>query len=214
MRKLWMQQWAACALCLAVAGPAQAAESKTKLLEKFSCRISLPGEGWGWERPERITGAICVAVNQDEEVVFSLAATKASKPAQVTDQAIAGYEKGLLQSGLVVKRGGRKMTFKGVPCYQFEGTHVEGGDTVVIRLFIAHGWAYQLQLFGGQEPVEDRPDFESVFASFEFTKPPSEDTLPTRDLSTLVHKVGRYCVIAAVILYFIIRKSRAKKNAA
>ncbi len=167
MRTLWMQQLAACVLCLAVAGSAQAAEGKTKSFPKFSCRVSLPGEEWEWVDPKLVPQlaprAVCAAMNKNEGLVFYLVAMKTPKNDRLNDQIIAEYERGFLKPGFLAKRGGRQMTFKGVPCYQYDVAFKDSGDTATIRLFIAHGWAYQMQLAGGTDPVEDRADFESIF---------------------------------------------------
>ena len=64
------------------------------------------------------------------------------------------------------------MAFRGVPCYQLQVQLAPTKGSAVTRVFVAHGLAYPLQLVGGTEPLEDRPDLESIFGGFRFTRDP------------------------------------------
>ena len=137
--------------------------------EKF--RYTLPGPKWSWSvRP--LEGATCAAVNQLGFVV-TIGVTKLPRPVPIDEEAAKDLEKDFLSTvgNQFKKRGGRFTTFRGLRCYQLEGSHVDG-QTTATPFFSANSLLYSINVFGGEDPVEDNPEFEKILNGFEFTEPP------------------------------------------
>jgi hypothetical protein len=159
-------------LAILVSPLTASARDPVKTFPVSQCRYTLPGKDWSWVQPvPRDVQAICVARNEDGLVVML---TVLHAPAGMVID--AGFVDAFDPTahgvqGTVRKRGERFMTFKGLPCYECE-LLVHEQMTTVIRVVIANGFAYQLQLIGNADPVEKRPDFEAIMNGFEFTAPP------------------------------------------
>jgi hypothetical protein len=70
---------------------------------------------------------------------------------------------------------------------------------------LANGFCYQLQLVGNEDPVEQRPDFESIMDGFDFTSPPVPKTVIKVDrrdnVSYRMGQIAGYCLIAALVIF-------------
>jgi hypothetical protein len=142
----------------------------------YQCRYTLPGKDWSWADPATLPKAICVAHNQDG--LLFVVGVMPVPAGTVIDAKIADGFGGRVHRGVTVKkRGGRLTTFKGLPCYEAEML-LDGTRTAAFRLVIANGLAYHIQLMGGADPVEKRPDFDAIMNGFEFTSPPIAPVAP------------------------------------
>jgi hypothetical protein len=104
----------------------------------------------------------------------------------------------------VEKRGERIATFQGLSCYEWEWLF-DGSKTAAFRVVVANGFAYQLQLMGGTDPVEKRPDFEAIMNGFDFTSPPvAPDPLePGKRVARLIGRVFVYVMAGFAVWGFV-----------
>jgi hypothetical protein len=143
-----------------------------KKFPDYQCQYTLPGKGWTWEDAKSLPNATCVARNMDG-LVFVLTVLPVPPNVVMNAKFTDGFDEDLpaARARNMKKRGGRMTTFKGLPCYESDWL-VESKFTAVIRVVIANGFWYQVQLLGNADPVDKRPDFEAVMNGFEFTSPP------------------------------------------
>jgi hypothetical protein len=152
-------------------GPVVAsAADPVKTFPVSKCRYTLPGKDWSWVEPVPAAEFLCVAESRDG-LTLMLMVLHAPTGSVVDADVSAGFDEGFAAAAGARKRGGRFSTFKGLPCYESEWV-LKGQCTLASRVVIANGFAYQLQLLGNADPVEQRPDFEAIMNGFEFTSPP------------------------------------------
>jgi hypothetical protein len=154
---------------LAAPGATLAREA-VKTFPAYQCRYTLPGGRWYWVDPGPVPHAVCVARNGDG-LEFMLLVTPVPAGTVIDARFSATFDRAAYPAGGAKSRGGRMTTFKGLPCYESDGL-LDSKTTAVTRVVIANGFGYRLQLLGGADPVEKRPDFEAVMNGFEFTAPP------------------------------------------
>jgi len=180
-----------------------------KIFEKYKCSYTLPGPGWVWMDAANVPGAIFVASNQAGLVAILMA-----QPTPLDSMApefIKGLENGAVRSGESSKRGGRMLTFKGVPCYQMDLMLVKEKQTFSSRIFVTHGYAYTLQVVGDVEPVEKSPEYDAIMNGFAFTvAPPPVSPSPQKRANSDAYNAGRrvgqifvYVLIGAVVIALI-----------
>ncbi len=158
-------------------GRSLAADEATRTFPALKCRYTLPGPDWSWLEAgspsihfmaRNKTGFV---VNMTTYSAIMLDKVKV-KFVTVDQQFGEVFEQShFAESPQLEKRGGRLLTFRSVPSYQVE-CKVPDGRTVVTRAFIAHGIIYEMNIVGGQEPVEKDPAFETIVHGFDFTAPP------------------------------------------
>jgi hypothetical protein len=192
---------------------AASAPEAVKTFPNYQCRYSLPGKDWTWVDSKSVPDAICVAQNRTGlDVILSVVPVPAGT---VIDAKFAGgFDEAMASGGPVKKRGGRLTTFRGLPCYESEWL-IRGTNTAAIRVVIANGRAYQVQLLGTADPVEKRVDFEATMNGFEFTSPPvppvaSEPLDPGQKLARRMGQVAVYCLLGALVLGLVVRGARKK----
>jgi hypothetical protein len=179
----------------------------------YQCRYSLPDKDWMWADSKSLPNATCVARNTDG-LVFVLSVVPVPSGTVMDAKFADGFDESTSAASPMKKRGGRMTTFKGLPCYESDWL-VESKYTAVVRVVIANGFAYQLQLLGNADPVQTRPDFEAVMNGFEFTSPPvppvAPDPLePGKKLARRMGEVAVYCLFGALALGFLTRGLRKK----
>jgi hypothetical protein len=200
------------ALLVALAGPAAAGPQEDVLTFPVSqCRYTLPGKDWTWIDHTSFPKAICAARNGDD-LVFVLSVIPWPAGPVIDEKFAAEYDRTADPS--VTKRDGRIATLKGLPCYESEWL-ASGKRTGVIRVVIANGYFYKLQLLGNADPVEKRPDFEAIMNGFEFTSPPvppvpAEPLDPGKKLARRMGQVAVYCLLGALVLGLVVRGARKK----
>jgi hypothetical protein len=202
---------------LAGHNPVSARET-VKAFAPYQCQYTLPGNDWSWADPAALPNAVCVARTGDGLVVL-LSVIPVPAGSVIDADFATQFDKTAYPNSRSTKRGGRLTTFQSLPCYATEGL-VEGKSTTAVRVVIANGFAYQLQLLGNAEPVEKRPDFEAIMNGFAFTSPPVPPTpLPTsptnpfdrsEQLAQKAGQVAAYCLIGAVLLWLGSRTFRQK----
>ena len=187
------------------------ARETVKTFEEFQCCYTLPGDDWSWAVPRPGSDMICIARNRDG---LALALTVLPVPAGVViDGKFANNFDLRAAANKMKKRDGRITTFRGLTCYQFEGT-LDAKNTM-FRMVIANGYLYQLELAGDPNPIEKRPDFETIMNGFEFSSPPlppsaagSAGRFPPH--LTNMGKIATYCLLGGLILGIVIQGARGK----
>jgi hypothetical protein len=195
---------------LASHGAAPASDN-VKTFEGYQCRYTLPGDDWLWLKLRPGMTAICAARNRDGLV---LALTVLPAPAgHVVDAKFTTDMDEWAAGRKLTKRDGRITTFRGLPCYQLEA--MLNGRTTAFRAVVANGFHYQLELAGDADPVESRPDFDTIMNGFEFTSPPvppppvgRAKTFPP--LLTGLGRIAGYCLLGALFLGIVIQGARGK----
>jgi len=142
------------------------AESE-RVFSAQGCRYTLPGPSWEWVDEAEVPHGVFMA-RDDTGLVMTLIVQPALEGATIGSEFIAGLERGARKNDLIVKRGSRKIRFKGVPCYQMELLMKSERKTAVNRIFIDRGTIYGLQLIGTEDHVEDHPAFEAAMNGFDF----------------------------------------------
>ena len=90
------------------------------------------------------------------------------------------------------------------------------GSTSVTRVFIAHGFGYNLSLLGGKAPVEDDSVLEKVMQGFEFTAPPETQPASSSEhgkalnISQRMGQIAGWCIMGAVLLFLVRRAGKRK----
>lgn len=181
-------------LILFAAGPAHGNDT-TKQFPAFNCRYTIQSDDWDWVADAK-TG-LCTAAH-DRGWGFNLSVERANG-SYVTPMIIRGMDETMMRLN-IQKRGGRKIAFLGLPCYQFEGTLADG-RTTAIRLLVVNGLAYHLTVVGGKQPIEADPAFEECMAGFELLVPPAppkpEDD--TAGIIALIVIIGGACLFVFLI---------------
>jgi hypothetical protein len=189
------------------------AEEKTRTFPEYQCRYTLPADDWRWLDKSPHKPSLFVA-GKDARLLVMVTVVPAPDGLVMDENAAAAADDGVgvvkLRENFMTKRGGALTTFKGVPCYEYRG--VLDGHTVVIRIVIANGFVYQIQVAGGADPVEKRPDFEAIMNGFEFTSPPIAPSPPPPkpDVGRLVRKVLGYGLLGGLLLGFLYKASRGE----
>jgi hypothetical protein len=198
-----------------MAGPAvaPAAGEIVKTFPAHQCRYTLPGKDWTWDDPKSLPSAICAARNR-AGLDLLLSAVPVPAGTVIDAKFAGGFDEELTSGGPLKKRGGRLTTFRGLPCYESEWL-VRGTNTAAIRIIIANGRAYHVQLLGKADPVEKRADFEAIMNGFEFTSPPvppvaPEPLDPGQKLARRMGQVAVYCLFGALVLGLVVRGARKK----
>lgn len=202
------------ALLTVLAGSAAASAAETvRTFSAYHCKYTLPGKGWMWADSKSLPNATCVARSIDG-LVFVLTVLPVPSNVVMNAKFTDGFDEDLPAARNMKKRGGRMTAFKGLPCYESDWL-VESKFTAVIRVVIANGFWYQVQLSGNADPVEKRPDFEAIMDGFEFTSPPvpptAQDPLePGKKLARRMGEVAVYCLFGALVLGLVVRGARKK----
>ena len=191
------------------------AAQRTRRFEKQRCQYTLPSGEWRWTELPDLRNGVFAASNEREGLILTLTVRPATRRGRIDDRFIAGYERGFREAGDTTKRGGRRLTSQGLPCYQLETTLDAVNRTAVFRAFMAHGLGYQLQLTGTADPVEQRPDFEAILNGFQLMEPSSTPVDPrkqrdeeTRRRSQALGGFGGVCLLAALVLFVLKRLLR------
>jgi hypothetical protein len=153
-----------------------AAEEAARTFPVQKCRFTLPGPDWTWIDKE-VPNVLFMAGNT-KGFVINLATVRTPDPVQINEPFAKEFEESLYQPGQIEKRGGRFVTFRGLPSYQAEGILADG-RTSATRVFTANGFVYHLTLLGAKEPIEKDPAFETLMQGFEFTAPLEPDSKRT-----------------------------------
>ena len=196
------------------------AEGNVKTFDEFYCELSLPDDNWAWQDEAQLPhGALAFASSQDG-ILYMLYAKKAPTGYSINRETMAGFDEGFIVNGITEKTNGKIIAFKGVPCYQLNGRVIRPGKrTCALRFFVAHGFWYQLQVLGTEQPVEDRADMESIFNAFRFTTARAAPSARAHDLrhipfSRTMGKLAFWCLVLAAVVFLFKKAMRCRSKAA
>ena len=205
---------------LAVASAAEpAAKGQTRVFGEAHCQFTLPAPDWQWLDLDVKTEGVfqAFARSGDGGLTLVIGAAPVGEGAELDGAFIQGFEAGALKTSGDTKRGGRRTTFKGQPCYQFETTSSRTQRTAAMRAFLAHGLGYHVGLVGGRDPVEERPDFEAVLDGFAFTTPPAPPPPPREherafEAGRWLGRMAMYCLAGAALVLLVVRMCWPKRR--
>ena len=192
-------------LVLLVAPTTIKAQETVRHFPAYHCSYTLPGKGWTWlESPDE--KALFLA-ERDDGIRVVLGVTKAPRSTRFDSKFLTEAKKAFIIPGKTEFRNEQTLEFRGLPCYQI-GCKMPDGSTTVSRAFLAHGFYYHLGIVGDVDPVESRPDLESIMSGFEFDTPPqiSDSTSDDASDDTTDRRSGQlvgYGLLALLILGII-----------
>jgi len=185
--------------------------------ENFRCRLILPDPNTEWIDHTQIPGAKA-ALGDDSGRVLVFMVNEAADSFVLNDSFIEGFDESFNKPGVISKISGQITAFRNVPCYQFNARIEQDGSIVTGKIFAANGYLYQLQLIGGELPINERNDMDNIFHAFEFFGKPnpheSQPTSPEQQAYNFSRKMGRiigYCIIVIIVVLvgkMLIRKKR------
>ena len=201
------------ALLVLLMGSHAYAQETTRTFSYQHCTFSLPDNTWTWGQPQAVPNSLAVATNEKGGVIVLLA-IPTPKGARLDKTFLDGFESGFLEGGVFVKTDSKTLSFKGIPSYQLEVKGEEGHIRGVIRVFIARGFCYQVQIVSASGNGPDEAFVETTLRGFSFTKKPSaQPARPQRRttrvgisahdayrFSRLMGKVAAGCILPVEVL--------------
>jgi hypothetical protein len=110
--------------------------------EKYSCKITLPGERWRWfEAPDLEKGDGFIVHDSMANVILKIMPAEDDK---LTDTFAQNFEKGVLMGTGGKKIGSRRITYKGRPCYELAASVSTFDMETTTRVLVVGGFSYSL----------------------------------------------------------------------
>lgn len=162
-------------------------DNQTKEFPEYHCRLTLPNEAWNWDESLDIPNLFAIS-ESPEGYLFLFGAIVYNGNFPVNDKFIVGLEKGRLAQPEVIKKGGRKLTYCGVPCYEFETFMGETNMNSIARYINGHGYSFCLELLYPKGQEIEASLVENIFEGFVFIKSPTY----TSSTESSAHKEGQY----------------------
>ena len=192
------------------------AQDATRTFSDQHCTFSLPDDTWTWGQPEAVPKSLAVATNEKGGAIVLLAIS-APKGARLDKTFIEGFESSFLKGGTFAKTGSKTLSFKGIPSYQLEVKGEEGRIRGIIRVFIARGFCYQVQIVSASGNSPDEAFVETTMRGFSFVKKPlAQPARPQRRttrvgisthdayrFSRLMGKIAAGCFILIIIVVLL-----------
>lgn len=187
--------------------------------EKYSCKLMLPGEGWRWfEAPELEAGKAFIVHDSRANVVLIIRPTEQT---QLSDGYVRGLERGFLKATGGKKLGSRKITYKGLACYEFTAFVSVTNEEATARMFVAEGFLYSLTVSVPPEATNLVSVSDIFDKCFEFTGTISSEWLYDVDaeyeaaLEAIDRRVLWGCLPVLVVgvgILILIRRKRKKSS--
>lgn len=177
--------------------------------EKHKCAISYPGEGWAVVETPPDPRMVFVVTEAGEAQTVYLYMVDVDDAVWLNDAFIRGVEKGALKARpppikSITKLSGRRLVVAGVPAYELvvRSEFEQGHTTLVMRSFIANGWAYSLGgIVVGGDAVADA-SVQEVLSSFHFTSPPEVPKERSSE-ETLAFRIGEFLGGGLIIVLIV-----------
>jgi hypothetical protein len=177
------------------------AQDEERTFPSLQMRYRLPNKDWTWEEPMTPDTAF-MAMNQ-QGIIVLVSTIPLQKTVQLDQDFVNGYEKSFFKAGQMTKRGGRFITFQGRPCYQAEGTLMDG-RTVVSRCVLSPSLGYSFMVMGGHDPIEITPEFEAIANGWTLTAPAVQDAVEEpRNISYLMGRVVGFCIMGIAVAWVV-----------
>src|SRR5262245_46839109 len=171
------------------------------------CQFRLLDSKWTWVE-QQMPGLLCMAKDRRGYVV-NLGVKRLPQATELNEEFVKSFEKGFYASAgpSLKKRGGRHLTFKGLPAYQTETISADGKKNGVARVVLAHERIYTLTVIGGQIAFDREPDFEKVMQGFSFTEPPVQmpltEVIPENYFSGFFSRSGAISGTTVVLVVIV-----------
>ena len=183
---------------------------------EYHCRLTLPVETWNWNETLGIPNLFAIAESPEGYLLlFGAWAYKGNYP--VNDKFIAGIKKGRLEHPGIIKRRDRKLTYCGVPCYEFETFMGETNMNSIGRVINGHGYSFSVELVYPKDHEVEASLVEKIFEGFVFTSFPTYASSAESSAYKEGQYIGRiigHLVFWSILLYAayaIIKKIFAKR---
>ena len=191
-------------------------DNQIKEFPEYHCRLTLPVETWNWDENLEIPNLFAIAKSPEGHLLlFGACAYNGNYP--VNDKFIAGIEKGRYEHpGIIIKRG-RKLTYCGVPCYEFETFMGETNMNSIARYLNGHGYSFYVELLYSKDHEVEASLVEKVFEGFVFTSFPTYASSAESSAYKEGQYIGRiigHLVFWSILLYAayaIIKKMLARR---
>jgi hypothetical protein len=211
----------AVACCLALFGCVSSARGQeTRTFPEAQCTYTLPGPDWEFLDPKLLTvdmgaGTNLVLARAEKGGGFLLRSVPLAPGEKVTPRTFESFEFGFVKSAHVKKLSSSRLTFKGLPSYQFDAA-LPDGKGVAVRLLYANKQLYVLQAFSAEAPVDPK-DAALIFQGFNFTSTPEPVAMVEAEADPAFERgriIGQGCVSlmlvvgVVVAVYFLARNRR------
>jgi hypothetical protein len=160
-------------------------------------------------------GTNLVLANTEAGRGFHLRSVPLAPGERVTKNAFESFAVGYVKSAHVKQLSASRLTFKGLPSYQFDPAFPDGKG-VAVRLLHANQQLYVLQALSVEAPVDPK-EAESIFQGFNFIGTPEPVALTETDVDNMAERgrlAGQGCVTlmllvgVEVAVYFVARSRR------
>jgi hypothetical protein len=157
------------ALCLLAAGTAWSRPVKT--LPRARCAFELPGPRWRWV-DDGADGARGLVAVDEAGSLLNLRVDTVPEGLVLDEDFIAEIEASVFQDDGPRKLADRRFTYAGAPAYQVDVAVDDEDIFGTIRLLLANGRLYRLQLMTRLDPRRNRVAIDNILSGFSFTSPP------------------------------------------
>jgi hypothetical protein len=206
----------ACLLILAAA--ADPATGQTKSYFDGQCSYTAPGVEWQWLDVKSAQGEetrTLALVRNPSGLTFTL---RYRPTAQRPDgNSFGQLEENLLAGGARKKLDSRKVSFKGVTCYEVDVQSIRADECARVRFLIANEKVYQLSVTYAPGPLGPTEETDVIFHGFEFRSDEDqkrdEEEEKGRDFkpTPLVAWIGALASIAGLIWMVVRIRNAAVK---
>jgi hypothetical protein len=157
---------------------AQHVRAETREFPRHQCTLTLPSDAWDWEPTRAMVAQAVAAMSLGEELLLTLRVQLVKRGTNLDEAFIRESEAVLLSDGSVRKLSERRLTFKGLPCYELTVVAEELGAATTTRVLIEHDTAYALSLTCPIEQAGEHPKADEAFGAFAFAEFPLEAQRP------------------------------------
>jgi hypothetical protein len=206
----------ACCLVLLVSFSSAAGE-ETRTFPDARCTYTLPGPDWEFLDPKLLTvdmgkGDNLVLARTQKGRGFHLRTMPLAPGEKVTPRAFESFEFGFIKAGNMKKLNASRLTFKGLPSYQFDAVFPDGKG-ITVRLLYANKLLYILQAVNTGGPL-DAKDAEPIFQGFNFIGTPEPVAMAEAEIDPSFERgriIGQGCfslmVMVGIVVgvYFLVR---------
>ncbi|QDU09950.1 hypothetical protein [Gimesia aquarii] len=183
---------------------------------EYSCKLTLPSPQFKWIEQE-IPPDSLAGFYDDIGTKLLFTAKKIPAGVVLNESLIKEIQSPFNQQDSISIQSGEMITFRKVPCYQFHIRFKENSSVRIIRIFIANGYLYELQLMDSSLLIKNRNLSEYVFSAFEFMETPdipipnsdSTEKKPYNIVRILVRVI--FFTILVISVLFAVAKSANKK---
>ncbi len=179
---------------------------RVKEFPEYSCQITLPDSKCQWMQEKLPPDTLAVFID-DTGMKLVVAAQKVPAGVVLNESLIKNIQMPYSQDDSVSIINGEMITFREIPCYQFQIRFKENSSISIIRIFIANGCLYDLQFVDNQlpvdalkNPVESLIKLETGFSAFKFIGTPD---IPVSTAHAPEKKTYQTGILLMKVVFFI-----------